>query len=233
MIRKKSITISLPKPCNEDWNSMSISERGKFCGNCQKEVIDFTKMTDDELLKFISFSQNRFCGKFSKSQLNREIIVKSKAHSLNYKRIAASFIALLSFKFSVSQSNPKPKAETTISPISSIEKMNKENIQHKEHIIWGKIKTDRQSPLIIEKVTITIGNNEMVTYSDSLGNFKIELNSEMLKDYTIITFTHPFLTKEVRSIHKSSLPIQLDVFMEEFGGTWGVPIFDENGKISQ
>jgi TonB-dependent SusC/RagA subfamily outer membrane receptor len=64
--------ISLNNPCHEDWETMTPTERGKFCSNCSKEVIDFSNATDNEIIKFIEASKGKlFCGQFEATQLNR------------------------------------------------------------------------------------------------------------------------------------------------------------------
>ena len=35
--------ITIPKPCNKDWNSMSPNKKGRFCNSCSKTVIDLQK----------------------------------------------------------------------------------------------------------------------------------------------------------------------------------------------
>ena len=47
---KKSITISIPEPCHEDWARMTATEKGKFCSVCTNEVFEFTFKTDVELV---------------------------------------------------------------------------------------------------------------------------------------------------------------------------------------
>ncbi|EDM43528.1 hypothetical protein SCB49_00725 [unidentified eubacterium SCB49] len=50
---KKAIKISIPEPCHEDWNKMTTTERGAFCKVCTKEVIDFTKKIDEDIVKHV------------------------------------------------------------------------------------------------------------------------------------------------------------------------------------
>ena len=44
--------------------------------SCEKEVIDFTKFSDKELLRFLSSTNKKTCGKFKTSQL--------KSYETNY-----------------------------------------------------------------------------------------------------------------------------------------------------
>lgn len=69
--------ISIPKPCHEDWNKMNPNEQGKFCGSCNKTVVDFTKMSKDEIhTYFKQKSDQKTCGHFYVSQLDNEVKTK-------------------------------------------------------------------------------------------------------------------------------------------------------------
>lgn len=68
---KKYYSISIPKPCHEDWNAMSQSEKGKFCSSCSKTVIDFSKMETSSIQDFIHQNKNNnICGHFKQTQLD-------------------------------------------------------------------------------------------------------------------------------------------------------------------
>ncbi len=41
--------IGIPNPCSEDWNKMKPTERGAYCGKCQIDVIDFSRMEPEEI----------------------------------------------------------------------------------------------------------------------------------------------------------------------------------------
>src|SRR5215213_1531254 len=75
----KKFNLTIPKPCHENWNQMTPDEKGRFCGSCQKTVIDFTGVGDRELAAFFKKSTTgSVCGRFQKEQLNRDIIVPKK-----------------------------------------------------------------------------------------------------------------------------------------------------------
>jgi hypothetical protein len=67
------LKLSIPKPCHEDWGSMTPNEQGRHCAVCAKTVTDFTQMSDDEVkLFFLNKKQEeRTCGRFTNKQLNQ------------------------------------------------------------------------------------------------------------------------------------------------------------------
>ncbi|MBB6330770.1 TonB-dependent SusC/RagA subfamily outer membrane receptor [Chryseobacterium sediminis] len=65
--------ITIPKPCHENWNTMSPEEKGRFCTVCSKTVQDFRKASDDDIIDVFSKASEEICGNFNPSQLNREL----------------------------------------------------------------------------------------------------------------------------------------------------------------
>lgn len=53
-------------------------EKGRFCGSCQKTVIDFTTMSDRQIAAFFKKPTGLTCGRFHQDQLNREIEIPKK-----------------------------------------------------------------------------------------------------------------------------------------------------------
>ncbi|MDH5475016.1 MAG: carboxypeptidase-like regulatory domain-containing protein [Cyclobacteriaceae bacterium] len=70
---KKQYTISVSKPCSENWENFKSTSTGGFCSSCQKEVVDFTTMTDKELMLSISNSTGSTCGRLRHDQVNRSL----------------------------------------------------------------------------------------------------------------------------------------------------------------
>ena len=67
--------LTIPKPCQEDWNVMTPNSLGRFYGSCEKNVIDFTTMNPSEIQNyFVSNQGKRICGRFSSQQLDSVII---------------------------------------------------------------------------------------------------------------------------------------------------------------
>lgn len=74
----QKISLSIPKPCHEDWNAMTPDNKDKFCGACQKTVIDFSNMSDNQLAQFFKKPAGSVCGRFHQDQLEREINIPRK-----------------------------------------------------------------------------------------------------------------------------------------------------------
>lgn len=95
-IMKNFYSISIPKPCHENWNEMSPKEKGRFCNSCEKTVIDFTKMNSYEIQNFIDENKNnRICGHFKQTQLDSiNLFIPSKVLE-NQKKFHKIFLLAL------------------------------------------------------------------------------------------------------------------------------------------
>jgi len=75
----KNIQLSIPTPCHEEWDKMTLVDKGKFCGSCQKKVVDFSVMSDGQIAQFFKKpSTGSVCGRFMTDQLDREIEIPKK-----------------------------------------------------------------------------------------------------------------------------------------------------------
>src|SRR5690348_11399421 len=75
----KRIQLSVENPCHENWENMSPSQKGRFCGSCQKQVVDFTNMTDAQVAAFFKKpATGSVCGRFMQDQLERDFEIPRK-----------------------------------------------------------------------------------------------------------------------------------------------------------
>lgn len=63
------MSIHINNPCPENWANMSPSQQGKFCQQCQKEVVDFTQLSTTEIEEFFQEERKGICGRFEHRQL--------------------------------------------------------------------------------------------------------------------------------------------------------------------
>lgn len=75
----KKLQLTIKEPCHENWDSMSPADKGKFCGSCQKQVIDFSDMSDRQIAEFFKKpSTGSICGRFMTDQLDRPMPIPRK-----------------------------------------------------------------------------------------------------------------------------------------------------------
>ena len=143
--------ISIPKPCSENWNSMSPNKNGRFCNTCDKTVIDFTKMEKSEILKYFSENSNneRICGHFKINQIEtRESIkydnLRNRFSRIEIKPIKAIAMFSLSLFFTLTSCMGKAvvDGEPTIISNDTINENEIKNIEQNVEIKKDSIKSE-------------------------------------------------------------------------------------------
>ncbi len=162
---KTHLNLSIPKPCHENWDTMLPDEKGRHCISCQKTVVDFTKMTDSQIIHFFQDYKSSTCGHFLETQLNRPILplVSTKPQS----RFAWLLSALL---LPLSTNAQTPQYQDTLSLIENHETIIAENGEKApEKIKSSKIKKKHQKVISTNNLqNITLGFTEMENESQTM-----------------------------------------------------------------
>lgn len=194
----KSVLLKVAKPCHENWNNMTPMEQGRFCGSCQKMVVDFTHMSDKELLDHISKAAGQsVCGRLAGNQLNRNITVtKNKRFSWTYvwNLLLATFLVTESYAQEQPVATKKPEVQLpNLSPtIGTFAVKQPDPVPSKE--ISGII-IDQDSKEPIAGATIMIKGTAKGTVTDSLGRFKL-----MADDKSTVTLEVSHFAFEAQTI---------------------------------
>lgn len=73
--KPKTMKIKIEKPCHEDWSTMTSEAQGKFCNACEKSVVDFSIMSDAQILNYFSQPKSqKVCGRFNADQVDRALV---------------------------------------------------------------------------------------------------------------------------------------------------------------
>ncbi|NII28240.1 T9SS type A sorting domain-containing protein [Pseudoflavitalea sp. X16] len=92
------IHVTIPEPCHENWQQMTPNEQGRHCMSCQKTVVDFTLMSDQEILNHISRASSSVCGRFNNDQLNKTYAERKIKPSFTFRyawnMITAAFLLI-------------------------------------------------------------------------------------------------------------------------------------------
>ncbi len=150
--------IEINKPCHENWDAMTPNEKGAFCMVCQKDVIDFSKQTLDEIKNFFANlpKSNKVCGRFKKAQLKQLSFEHFYNQFLGWKLMhKAALIVYLIVGLNFlghTQTNPKQKhlhmkGEVAFVPQDTIKKKtNKDSVAPDHHIMGGPRFVPDQKP---------------------------------------------------------------------------------------
>nr|WP_322624711.1 carboxypeptidase-like regulatory domain-containing protein [uncultured Flavobacterium sp.] len=163
---------------------MAPADKGRFCMACQKQVIDFTKASDREIVQALRQDKN-LCGRFSNTQLDRELVIPKKKKSYS---ILAGF-TFLSLLLPASQ-----KVMAQGSPTIITEKDNNETIADSSEAVLTS-STDTIKGIIIDEQKIPFPGaiiknltNGKETFSDIDGNFSIEATKEDKIEFSFIGY---------------------------------------------
>ncbi len=102
--------ISIPQPCHQSWQQMTPVNNGRHCQQCCKTVTDFTKMTNDEVIGYLT-TNHHVCGRFGQQQLNNinyQILPESLPVSKRYKIWAMAIGLAGSITFYKANAQTKP-----------------------------------------------------------------------------------------------------------------------------
>lgn len=207
-LKTMKISIEIPEACGENWEHMTVSQLGKFCQVCEKEVIDFTNTTDAELLQKIKSGQ-KICGRFKQSQLSRDL--KPNNSKTNWKQlaVAAGFTSVLAIAAPANAQKTSTKTEQ-LEKTSEKNFEEKHSISAKDSIVISGTVTDEED-LPIPGVHIKVLDSKILTQTDFDGNFMIVLAAKTTANNLKLEFTS--LGYETQVINADLKSENLDIKM--------------------
>lgn len=234
--------ITIPEPCHEKWADMSATERGAFCHNCKKDVIDFTGITTVELNDYLNKNKTLSCGRFTRQQLDAVYIINNDKHTRKwfYKSWVA---AIASFLMGVLQ--PKAEAKNTVPQTEWMDKSTEGNlvpvvidepVDTNEIVITGKVVNEKGEGLPF--VAITFDENVKIgVVTDIDGNFKIKVPDDLKNKKLSLTFKSlgfAPLQIDFGVVHQSKLSIEVVLKEQILGSFMGIVIMGpEHGPKAQ
>jgi hypothetical protein len=152
---------SIPKPCHEDWNSMTPEETGRFCSVCTKGVVDFSDKSSEEIQNYLfQNQQQKICGRFRNDQINTFDIKVPKSILLQKRSFHNAFFLALFIVMGTTLFSCKNHNDATLGEVSIVEDTTqtqhtkglvlprKDTIQNQEEPKMGKIDMERYDSLV-------------------------------------------------------------------------------------
>lgn len=175
---KNQFSLNIKTPCSENFNSFASTPNGGFCGSCKHDVIDFTKMSDEQIiLHFKNQSNANTCGRFKSTQLDSAVLQHKKVSF--WTGIGLACLSLFSYHSAQSQNVPI----TAAFPDKNISQI--ETSQHLKNIVVKGRVIDDQLPL--PGVNVVLEGTTIGTQTNFDGEFKFP---QLLKKGDVLLFSY-------------------------------------------
>jgi hypothetical protein len=168
----KTFKLKVAEPCHEDWQNMSPNAKGRYCQSCAKTVVDFSIMTDAEIVSFFKNKPQNVCGRFTDKQLEKQYSIVTPSQSMSYAR-AAALAAGLFVAATGCQELHSPYPKENMVQVDSTKLRLPENMR----AIFGIVEDDNYKRLI--NAEISVNDNIQKAYTDTSGKFVFLINNNL------------------------------------------------------
>jgi hypothetical protein len=176
-----SITnIHIPEPCHQQWQQMTPTDNGRHCAHCCKTVVDFTKMSNNEIINHLS-TNSHVCGRIGEQQvnsINMQLVTRQPQNKGGWAKwmMAASLFASAAYYSANAQSTTHP-TEQTVSSNAQVESFPLGKVAFpdsaKYQIITGRVTDSNNEPLVGAIIRTNHGNTG--TQTNVEGNFQLRV----------------------------------------------------------
>lgn len=208
----KNLSISVPDPCKERWETLIPTPRGGHCESCQKEVIDFTGWNEQRIIRYFKNGYSG-CGRFKKDQLKTYTIPEaSKSHHW-IPIVVVGIAGVFGGRNALGQIKKQPV---------QIIQQSKDTVQntsgtHNKIKITGKV-ISKDDGLPLPGVNVALKSTNKTTVTDIDGYYAIEFTNG---ESRILTYSFIGLVTQEIIVRDSSV---VNIFLEPDTIRLGEPI---------
>lgn len=186
---KKQITLSVESPCDKNWAGFSATPTGGFCSSCNKNVIDFSRMSDRELLNYFTQPTSSTCGRFRQDQLKTYFPAKqlqSRPLTRWLQVGILSAVCLVSSKTAMAQA-VSSKALSVQVP-RPIDAKTKDVESSASHWVSGTVRDENNEPLAGANIRLLGTDQGTVCNLNGYFEFPVPLNSGDILEVSFIGY---------------------------------------------
>ena len=217
MTQKFNLTIN--KPCAEKFEDFQPTTTGGFCDSCEKEVIDFTKMSEEQVAQFFAINEKKVCGRFRETQLKTYSISTPSKKTQNFKSLSKSavgfsLLALLSLNSQEVMAQYNEQSMTMeVSQKEDTKKPITESVVHNgEYVVQGVV-LDEEG-LTLPFAPVVLKNSTIATITDIDGQFKFP---KTLKVGDVLVFSYiGYETQEFVVYKNASAIIDVEIVFRHY-----------------
>lgn len=203
--------IQIPKPCNENWNEMTPTQKGMFCSNCKKEVINYEYYSNFQLAKTISTSDG-ICGRFTIEQLDFELETNKNNY---FQRIGLAFgFTSLLISTPIFSQTQKPKIEVNDKKETELTKVDTLNgtIEF-SGTIYEKTRNAQQKfdSIPLPGVNVIQKNTKNGVQTNLEGEFKINIPIIDFENNVILIFSFIGMENKEINIFRTNRNLKIEM----------------------
>ena len=160
-------SFSIPTPCAQPWAAMRPTADGRHCGACQTEVVDFTRLSEAQILAYLA----RRGGLPVCVLANANQVVPAAA--TRWRRWLLAGLALLGWHPVTSCATKPPQqlpAQATAATAGPAD------AQAQQLIIRGQV-LDGATATVVPQVSVFINDTQFGTVTDEQGRFELVMAS--------------------------------------------------------
>ncbi|AEV32244.1 hypothetical protein Oweho_1239 [Owenweeksia hongkongensis DSM 17368] len=209
--------LSINNPCHQNFDGFKPTNAGGFCNSCQKEVIDFSKMSKPDIIGYFKNPKKETCGRLTQNQLKEEYshipILKSESNFLAHGAglVGVSILSILPFSSTQAQ---QPDVSTTLQiengEGSKVDVPNK--IDQIDNLLSGVV-TDAKTGETIPFANVWLKGSRNGASTDFDGRFKFPVPLT-IGDVLVISFTG-YQTQEYTITNETNLDVKLEIDLRE------------------
>jgi len=220
-LMRNQLQISIPTPCHENWQDMTVADKGRFCASCQKNVVDFTQSSDRQIAEVFK-KDGDVCGRFLKSQLERELVVPKEKNTL-WMVASAAVVAFLGL------GNCKVFAQTVKTETVQIEKdkaTNSTDSSGGKMVITGTVVDE--TGIEILGVNVKNLNSKEEIQTDFDGNFTVDAEPRNTLEFTMVGFETQRIAIDSTT---DKIKVNMNVYYDIVGDIVIIPKRNFSGRI--
>ena len=209
---KDKFKIRISKPCAEKFDRFEPSAAGGYCRSCQKEVVDFTTMSDREISRYFRDQTQTTCGRFRSSQIKTYSPFTRAPGQRRPGLMGAGLLSfsLLSFLATGDGYAQHQKPLPALVSNAAAEKTAPNTTNHEKHRVAGVV-TDGEWPL--PDVSVTLKGSAVGTVTDIDGKFEFP---ELVAPGSVLIFSYiGYISQEYTVVEGASEAINVSILFEE------------------
>ncbi len=190
----------ISQPCTEDWSQMTATEKGRYCALCDKNVLDFTAMSVQEIQQALQNAQGRLCARSHPYLMKKKIVAHH--HSLmpkpTYKVNPKPWMVatLLVGSMLIGSSQSISTHTSLISPVIIENTLLSQSLQKKwipttdDYIVLSGKLTSEFEPRGVENVKVVFLSRyrEFYCYTQKDGTYELEVPKEYVQEKNVLYF---------------------------------------------